>query len=142
MRLFTIPVYESNACHTPAGSPAGGQFCSTGGGEPYEVNHYGRGGLDVRLPNGAYIMLSTPEIAEPAPKGYMFVAAILVPEKDYRRGQGRLLYRAALAAAKKRGYKGISSDPTMRSDVASAVWQSLARDGTVRKVGRFDVLES
>ena len=48
----------------------------------------------------------------------------------------------ALAAAKKRGYKGISSDPTMRSDVASAVWQSLARGGTVRKVGSFDVLES
>lgn len=31
--LFTIPIHElreENPCHTPAGSPAGGQFCSTG----------------------------------------------------------------------------------------------------------------
>ena len=29
MPLFTIPVHESNDCHTPAGSPAGGQFCGS-----------------------------------------------------------------------------------------------------------------
>ena len=37
MPIFTIPIHESNDCHTPAGSPEGGQFCSgTGkvGGEP------------------------------------------------------------------------------------------------------------
>ena len=26
---FVTPVHESNDCHTPAGSPAGGQFCSS-----------------------------------------------------------------------------------------------------------------
>lgn len=31
MPHFLIPLYESNDCHNPAGSPAGGQFCSSGG---------------------------------------------------------------------------------------------------------------
>src|SRR6188472_3043364 len=30
MPVFTVPLYESNDCHAPAGSPAGGQFCSRG----------------------------------------------------------------------------------------------------------------
>lgn len=28
MPAFTIPLHEFNPCHTPAGSPAGGQFCA------------------------------------------------------------------------------------------------------------------
>jgi hypothetical protein len=28
MPAFTVPIHERNDCHTPAGSPAGGQFCS------------------------------------------------------------------------------------------------------------------
>jgi hypothetical protein len=31
MPSFLTPIHESNDCHTPAGSPAGGQFCATGG---------------------------------------------------------------------------------------------------------------
>jgi hypothetical protein len=31
MPIFLVPISESNDCHTPAGSPAGGEFCSTGG---------------------------------------------------------------------------------------------------------------
>jgi len=29
---FLTPLYESNDCHNPAGTPAGGEFCSKGGG--------------------------------------------------------------------------------------------------------------
>jgi hypothetical protein len=34
MPAFLVPLHESNDCHAPAGSPAGGQFCSTGGEVP------------------------------------------------------------------------------------------------------------
>lgn len=29
MPTFLVPLHESNDCHTPAGSPQGGQFCGT-----------------------------------------------------------------------------------------------------------------
>jgi hypothetical protein len=31
MPVFTVPIDEANDCHTPAGSGAGGQFCSDAG---------------------------------------------------------------------------------------------------------------
>lgn len=34
MPVFTVPVHEYNPCHAPAGTPAGGQFCS----EPGTIN--------------------------------------------------------------------------------------------------------
>jgi hypothetical protein len=41
MPVFTVPIDESNDCHTPAGSPAGGQFCTTGPGwYPRMVRHH------------------------------------------------------------------------------------------------------
>jgi hypothetical protein len=32
MPVLLVPIHESNDCHNPAGSPVGGQFCSTEGG--------------------------------------------------------------------------------------------------------------
>jgi hypothetical protein len=41
MPVFTIPIHESNDCHAPAGTPAGGQFCTTGPGwYPRMVRHH------------------------------------------------------------------------------------------------------
>jgi hypothetical protein len=34
MPCFLVPIHESNDCHTPAGSPEGGQFCATRGSHP------------------------------------------------------------------------------------------------------------
>lgn len=42
MPIFTVPIDESNDCHSPAGSPAGGQFCSDdteGGPDGYRQGH-------------------------------------------------------------------------------------------------------
>lgn len=37
MPVFTVPLDESNDCHTPAGSEAGGQFCSAAGASTGKV---------------------------------------------------------------------------------------------------------
>jgi hypothetical protein len=40
-----VPVHEANDCHTPAGSPQGGQFCGKG---PAGKSEVGRIGAQVR----------------------------------------------------------------------------------------------
>jgi hypothetical protein len=63
MPTFLTPLHESNDCHEPAGSPAGGQFCSGEGGTPplkrYEgvITPRGRGhvvGFKRSRPGGAW----------------------------------------------------------------------------------------
>jgi hypothetical protein len=41
---FTRPVHESNDCHNPAGSPAGGEFCSDG---KTDVQRYGKAAAEL-----------------------------------------------------------------------------------------------
>jgi len=41
MPTFLVPLHEFNPCHTPAGTPAGGTFCSTRGSLP-GLMHYAR----------------------------------------------------------------------------------------------------
>ena len=43
MPCFLVPIHEFNQCHEPSGSPAGGEFCSTGAGSSPQAQYFGPG---------------------------------------------------------------------------------------------------
>jgi hypothetical protein len=56
MPTFTVPIHESNDCHTPAGSPAGGQFCAGAG----------RGDVTLARPHGFLMGLDSMRVSTEA----------------------------------------------------------------------------
>lgn len=84
---------------------------------------------------GTIVVEHHPNIAtEP---GFMFVESIHVAKEWRRKGLGRKLYQEASRIAKERGYKGVASDSTGRSNDASSVWSKIED----RRSGDWSLLE-
>jgi GNAT superfamily N-acetyltransferase len=150
MPCFTIPLHESNDCHEPAGSPAGGQFCSKTGAaktltnvrvlgprERYPANdpRFFPGG---EIPDDMWLVVADEGWIELAPSKHYMGPHLLVGNvsinPDLRgQGYGQALYLAAAKAAKVIGkktwpeYRGIFSSPGLRSELASQAWEGLKR---------------
>ena len=146
MPAFLVPLHEFNACHVPAGSVAGGQFC----GEPqlgtdYEVDDYEdrgpRGEADVHLlVNGTRAGTLLLVGGSSAPPGYLYVAGVMLDERHRGKGHGQRLYRAAAAFAKTKGFLGIASEHMMRSTEAGRAWDALKRKRFVYRDTTYDLL--
>lgn len=126
MPLFTVPIHESNDCHTPAGSDKGGEFCASIPG--LKVSTSGER-LDAEV---GFISLNRPRTGT----GPMRIEEIYVYERFRGKGWGQKLYQAAAAHAKTLGYAGVWSSVNSRTAQASHAWDRLRKTGRVRRTER------
>ena len=132
MPLLTVPVYEVNHCHGHApGHPCDGQYGLPG----FRVARDSFGTMELKFDHptrlgaeGGYLNLSRP------PKGdnFLHVEEIWVSYDLRGLGYGQRLYLAGVAEAKKRGFRGITSNPSGRNAMSNAAWKRLERTGRVR----------
>ena len=161
--MIVASIYESNDCHTPAGTPAGGQFCATSGvltnvhvhgpREPYPLP-----GGAKEVPDGWWVVTSDQGFVElSASRRYTgpHLVVMQIYVKEDLRGQsfGQQLYQQAVKAAKEIGktswprYRGVVSGAEVRSTAASRAWGALKRKypkkvKTVRMRGTtYEVME-
>ena len=130
--MLTIPIHEVNHCHGHApGHPCDGQYGLPG----FEVARDSYGTMELRFDHpthpaleGGHLNLSRP------PKGgeFLQVEEIWVAYDLRGKGYGQRLYLAGNAEAKKRGYRGIASNPSGRNPLSNAAWARLVKTGRVR----------
>lgn len=117
------PLREHNTCHMPAGTPAGGRFCSK----------------DVTVTDNKDFVIDTPAgrvaslMLNPSSDDHFTVGLTRVHSAYRRRGAAKALYLKAVEVAKAEGKKGLRSFVGARSADAERLWASLRKTGRVRR---------